>query len=697
MKTRLIAILTTGMMLMSAAAFPPVQAADSAPVDMAETDLENGEIRVSIVDYDTGELITVSEGAGFALCEAVNEPDVIPIIAELDSNPCIIENMEYPIDEGIHLKTPGTYSIPTVEGSTLTDHEYYTVTEYDNGSADVVFRVKKFDMPEEGETRITLYERASVSDELIPSEWLEQNPWSFGTDIRIKKPDAAGGWMMTGPIISVNSNPCILKNDLASLYKRADIFEFICDYQPDVTYYSNGSMDLKFWVDGNLLKPKQTTTITFYDKDTGELADIPDKDANNYILKETLGGAPSIGVVYGFTTNPFTVDSLDVYGHYGYSVNMGDASGWYSEPDFEVISEEKDHIDLACKVRWIPSGDINGDEELTVADAVRLQKWLLGAPDTELVNWKAADYCRDNRIDVFDFCRMRQVLINQGIVVVRPEVELYPGTGGMFYIIGDDQNMYSGPGLDYPVIQTVPTREYFLEYLFEAGYNNGNEDWVFAEYNGKQGWIKVKCRDSDEPNIGFTSPDYEKPVIYLYPEEETDVHVELDLTTSDLATTYPKYNNGWDITAYPDGTLLNKADGTHHRYLFWDSTNCRTQFDFSKGFCVAGSDTESFLKEKLTYMGLTEEEMNEFIVYWLPRMEHNAYNLIAFQGNVYTDSAKLNITPTPDSLLRVFMTYVPLEKAVDIEPQQFETFERNGFTVVEWGGSEIRYKPEEKH
>jgi endoglucanase len=166
--------------------------------------------------------------------------------------------------------------------------------------------------------------------------------------------------------------------------------------------------------------------------------------------------------------------------------------------------------------------------------------------------------------------------------------------------------------------------------------------------------------------------------------------VELELTEADLSTTYPRYNNGWNVIASPDGSLLNKADGTHHKYLFWDAVNCRTRFDFTQGFCVAGKDTESFLKEKLTYMGLTEEEMNEFIVYWLPLMEHNEYNLISFQGDVYTDSAKLNITPNPDSLLRVFMAYVPLEEAVDIQPQQLETFERKGFTVVEWGGSEIK-------
>ena len=89
-------------------------------------------------------------------------------------------------------------------------------------------------------------------------------------------------------------------------------------------------------------------------------------------------------------------------------------------------------------------------------------------------------------------------------------------------------------------------------------------------------------------------------------------------------------------------------------------------------------------------MGLTEEEMNDFIVYWLPLMEHNKYNLISFQGDTYTNSAKMTITPTPDSECRIFMAYVPLENALEIEPQQLETFERKGFSVVEWGGAEVR-------
>lgn len=280
---------------------------------------------------------------------------------------------------------------------------------------------------------------------------------------------------------------------------------------------------------------------------------------------------------------------------------------------------------------------------------------------------------------------MKRELIRTTVTTyIKPDHEVLYGSP--IGVEAEEISMYLGPDTSYSVVETIPQGTI----LNELGVQENNNNWVFVEYEGQYGWIQMISNDGETLCKILDLPVADKPVIYLYPEKETDVHVELELTEADLSTTYPKYNNGWDVVAYPDGTLLNKADGTHHKYLFWDAVNCRTRFDFSKGFCVAGSDTESFLKEKLTYMGLTEQEMNEFIVYWLPLMEHNAYNLISFQGEAYTNSAKLNITPTPDSMLRIFMAYVPLDNAVDIEPQQLETFERNGFTVVEWGGTEIK-------
>ena len=175
-----------------------------------------------------------------------------------------------------------------------------------------------------------------------------------------------------------------------------------------------------------------------------------------------------------------------------------------------------------------------------------------------------------------------------------------------------------------------------------------------------------------------------KPVIYLYPEKTTDISVALHYTGK-LTCTYPPLGNGWRVTAHPDGTLINHADKKEYSYLFWEGDS-DTRFDMSHGFVVAGKDTTAFLQEKLAFMGLTPREYNEFIVYWLPQMQDNPYNLITFQGKEYTDQAKLSIAPKPDSMLRVFMVYKPLQQKITIPEQKLNPFTRKGFAVVEWGG-----------
>ena len=175
-----------------------------------------------------------------------------------------------------------------------------------------------------------------------------------------------------------------------------------------------------------------------------------------------------------------------------------------------------------------------------------------------------------------------------------------------------------------------------------------------------------------------------KPVIYLYPEEPTDVTVVLNYNGV-LEFTYPEYHDGWSVTAYPSGNLINHSDGKEYSYLFWEGRG-KADYDLSKGFVVKGGDTAAFLQDKLSYMGLLPREYNEFIVYWLPQMQNNAYNFITFQGEAYTDTAELIITPEPDSILRVYMTVTPLDKPFDIEEQTLTPFVRTGFTVIEWGG-----------
>ncbi len=60
-------------------------------------------------------------------------------------------------------------------------------------------------------------------------------------------------------------------------------------------------------------------------------------------------------------------------------------------------------------------GDINSDSEFNISDIVLLQKWVLDIPDTQLANWKAADLCNDDNLDVFDLSMMKQALVQENL------------------------------------------------------------------------------------------------------------------------------------------------------------------------------------------------------------------------------------------------------------------------------------------
>ncbi|HCU25338.1 MAG TPA: hypothetical protein DF383_09985, partial [Deltaproteobacteria bacterium] len=140
----------------------------------------------------------------------------------------------------------------------------------------------------------------------------------------------------------------------------------------------------------------------------------------------------------------------------------------------------------------------------------------------------------------------------------------------------------------------------------------------------------------------------------------------------------------------PDGHLLNHADGEEYSYLFWEGKNLQSSFDLSTGFVVPGNQSRDFLRSTLKKMGLTAKEYNEFLVYWVPRMQDNPYNFIHFAGEEYTQAAPLEITPKPDCMLRIFMVFQGLSRPISVPEQKIVPFERKGFSVVEWGGTQMR-------
>ena len=226
--------------------------------------------------------------------------------------------------------------------------------------------------------------------------------------------------------------------------------------------------------------------------------------------------------------------------------------------------------------------------------------------------------------------------------------------------------------------------------VYAMSYDHCNGSWIVTVCytdKGMESSVQYTVDANGTAKLRF-NPDiyYGKPVIYLYPQTTTDITVRLPQTQ--LTCTYPAYSDGWTVTADPDGTLVNHADGKEYSYLFWEGVG-PLETDFSEGFCVRGEDTAAFLQETLSSLGLTPREYNEFIVWWLPQMKDNAYNLINFAWEDYDRAAPLDITPAPDTLLRVFMVWQASEEFLELPaPTLPDAPQRDGFTVVEWGGTE---------
>lgn len=269
-----------------------------------------------------------------------------------------------------------------------------------------------------------------------------------------------------------------------------------------------------------------------------------------------------------------------------------------------------------------------------------------------------------------------------------PEITLYIFKDNNRYAWDPEDAIASGTGtIDHGTTDTIhfsmhlPSDMKTGQYIFVFTDKDDNVDCMYEQ----------QIVATENESTSFISVD--KPVIYMYPEEDTEAYVSLDLR-GDLTCTYPQYNNdfGWHVEAHPDGRITDLTGGRDYNYLYWEGMG-EVPDSFDRAICVRGEDTAAFLEEYLEAAGLNYGEIDDFITYWLPRMEGNAYNLISFPAEEYEQMAELNVSPAPDTMIRVYMVFTPLDEEVQIEeghellmPQGVV---REGYTVVEWGGSEV--------
>lgn len=185
-------------------------------------------------------------------------------------------------------------------------------------------------------------------------------------------------------------------------------------------------------------------------------------------------------------------------------------------------------------------------------------------------------------------------------------------------------------------------------------------------------------------NVNQPDACWAKPVIYLYPEEKTDISVTLDWDKK-ILTSIPEYTNSWEVTSDEQSNIYDKKSSKIYPYLFWeDLMSYKTP---EKWFVVKKEEVSNFLDEKLSFVWLNEKEISDFKEYWIPYMQEDNYYFITFlQTKELNKIVPITINPKPDNIFRIFMDFEWIDNYREVEELKLEKFDRTWFSVVEWWG-----------
>ena len=162
-------------------------------------------------------------------------------------------------------------------------------------------------------------------------------------------------------------------------------------------------------LDGVLYSKAQDTLVIYPAAKTDAAYTIP-------------GGVTSVAM-YAFSENPYleTIaipNSLIKVGDSAFfncknlrSVSYNGTEEEWNQITIGLLNEKLTGANIQYQERII--GDVNADGALTISDVVLLQKWLRAVPDTQLADWKAADFNEDQSLNGFDLCQMRYALLKQ--------------------------------------------------------------------------------------------------------------------------------------------------------------------------------------------------------------------------------------------------------------------------------------------
>ncbi|MBN1184943.1 MAG: hypothetical protein JXB49_21845 [Bacteroidales bacterium] len=186
------------------------------------------------------------------------------------------------------------------------------------------------------------------------------------------------------------------------------------------------------------------------------------------------------------------------------------------------------------------------------------------------------------------------------------------------------------------------------------------------------------CDDNTEGRRAY------KPNIYIYPEENIELSVSISFPQGgDIIESIPEYGNGWNVYVDTNGIIDNA-----YTFLFYESIQPDIWQRYS-GWTIKQTDMECFFSENLEAYGFRGQEIDDFIEYWIPRLNDYEYYCIFPQTSELIKTViNIEFSNQPDNLLRLFYViegYYDLPMKELDEPIIDTRFNRDGYFVVEWG------------
>ncbi len=227
--------------------------------------------------------------------------------------------------------------------------------------------------------------------------------------------------------------------------------------------------------------------------------------------------------------------------------------------------------------------------------------------------------------------------------------------------------------------ETTANKPYVIDYPTPQTYSSFSSQYPILIWKDPLGrYIRLS-------NQNLIPPSECEPIIYLYPQKTENVSIKFGDIVH-LTSTLPEYNMGWIVSASPNGNIVNLDDTISYPYLFWEgySTFYPKRDD---GFVVKANEVKGLFEQVLPKLGLNIKEAGDFMHAWLSSFNSSPYYFITFyQTETLNQLVPLEITPRPDTFIRIMMEYKPLQKPTVVQPFTFSQVpSRKGLTVVEWG------------